>query len=364
MSRPGASRVLPGPVAGSGHVPLGSGNDRLGHGRARTPRIGVPTTRSSSSTTSTSTSATCTCCATSTSQIKRGEVVVVIGPSGSGKSTLCRAINRLETIDSGTITLNGKPLPAEGKELAALRAEVGMVFQSFNLFAHKTILENVTLGPDQGPQDGQGRGREARDAAARAGRRRQQAGKYPAQLSGGQQQRVAIARALAMEPQLMLFDEPTSALDPEMIKEVLDVMVDLAKPAEGEPMTMVVVTHGWASPARRPTGALHGRRPDRRGEHPRAVLHQPEARPRQRLPQQDPQALRRQSSHRSEKRRSTMRIMQRPRPPSRDSALAPSALSPAVTRATTAARAWTSRRPRTPATSSRTAPACGCAEVS
>jgi glutamate transport system ATP-binding protein len=175
--------------------------------------------------------------------IRRGEVVVVIGPSGSGKSTLCRTINRLETIDSGTITLDGRPLPAEGKELAALRAEVGMVFQSFNLFAHKTALENVTLGLTKV--------RKMPRASAEELARRQlervgvlaQANKYPAQLSGGQQQRVAIARALAMEPQLMLFDEPTSALDPEMIKEVLDVMVDLARPAEGEPMTMVVVTH-------------------------------------------------------------------------------------------------------------------------
>jgi glutamate transport system ATP-binding protein len=176
-------------------------------------------------------------------QINRGEVVVVIGPSGSGKSTLCRAINRLETIDSGTITLDGKPLPEEGKELAALRAEVGMVFQSFNLFAHKTILENVTLGPIKVRKLPKA---EADKLAQRLLDRvgvGEQAGKYPAQLSGGQQQRVAIARALAMEPKVMLFDEPTSALDPEMIKEVLDVMVDLAKPDTGQPMTMVVVTH-------------------------------------------------------------------------------------------------------------------------
>jgi glutamate transport system ATP-binding protein len=171
--------------------------------------------------------------------IKRGEVVVVIGPSGSGKSTLCRAINRLETIDKGAISLDGQPLPAEGKALARLRAEVGMVFQSFNLFAHKTILENVTLGPIKV------RGIAKDEAEAKATQLLdrvgvgQQAAKYPAQLSGGQQQRVAIARALAMEPKVMLFDEPTSALDPEMIKEVLDVMVDLA---EGG-MTMVVVTH-------------------------------------------------------------------------------------------------------------------------
>jgi glutamate transport system ATP-binding protein len=171
--------------------------------------------------------------------IDSGEVVVVIGPSGSGKSTLCRAINRLETIDEGTITLDGQSLPQEGKALAALRAEVGMVFQSFNLFAHKTILENVTLGPTkvrgQGKAEAEKRARELLDRVGVG----DQAGKFPAQLSGGQQQRVAIARALAMEPKVMLFDEPTSALDPEMIKEVLDVMVDLAQRG----MTMVVVTH-------------------------------------------------------------------------------------------------------------------------
>ncbi len=171
--------------------------------------------------------------------ITKGEVVVVIGPSGSGKSTLCRAINRLETIDKGTISLDGQPIPQEGKALAAHRAEVGMVFQSFNLFAHKTILENVTLGPIKV----RGLSKAAAEEKARALLDRvgvgNQADKYPAQLSGGQQQRVAIARALAMEPKVMLFDEPTSALDPEMIKEVLDAMVDLA---EGG-MTMVVVTH-------------------------------------------------------------------------------------------------------------------------
>ena len=171
--------------------------------------------------------------------VKRGEVVVVIGPSGSGKSTLCRTINRLETIDEGTITLDGKDLPQEGKALAALRAEVGMVFQSFNLFAHKTILENVTLGPTKvrgmGKAEAEKKARELLDRVGVG----HQAEKYPAQLSGGQQQRVAIARALAMEPKVMLFDEPTSALDPEMIKEVLDVMVDLARRG----MTMIVVTH-------------------------------------------------------------------------------------------------------------------------
>ncbi|WP_110240851.1 amino acid ABC transporter ATP-binding protein [Nocardioides gilvus] len=171
--------------------------------------------------------------------VKRGEVVVVIGPSGSGKSTLCRTINRLETISDGSITIVGEKLPEEGKGLANLRAEVGMVFQSFNLFAHKTILENVTLGPIKvrkvKKDAAQKRGMELLERVGVA----HQAEKYPAQLSGGQQQRVAIARALAMDPKVMLFDEPTSALDPEMIKEVLDVMVDLAKGG----MTMVVVTH-------------------------------------------------------------------------------------------------------------------------
>ena len=171
--------------------------------------------------------------------VGRGEVVVVIGPSGSGKSTLCRTINRLETFESGSITIDGEPLPQEGKALARLRADVGMVFQSFNLFAHKTILENVTLGPMKV------RGKKKAEAQARAQELLErvgvahQAAKYPAQLSGGQQQRVAIARSLAMEPKVMLFDEPTSALDPEMINEVLDVMVGLARSG----MTMIVVTH-------------------------------------------------------------------------------------------------------------------------
>jgi len=171
--------------------------------------------------------------------VARGEVVVVIGPSGSGKSTLCRAINRLEPINDGEITLDGVQLPDEGKELAKLRAEVGMVFQSFNLFAHKTVLENVTLGPikvlKKSKSEAETKGRELLDRVGVGN----QAEKYPAQLSGGQQQRVAIARALAMEPKVMLFDEPTSALDPEMIKEVLDTMVDLAQRG----MTMVVVSH-------------------------------------------------------------------------------------------------------------------------
>lgn len=171
--------------------------------------------------------------------VHRGEVVVVIGPSGSGKSTLCRTINRLEPIDSGSITLDGESLPEEGKALARLRAEVGMVFQSFNLFAHKTILDNVTLGPIKVKKM---RTTEAKKLAMELLERvgvANQAEKLPAQLSGGQQQRVAIARALAMRPKVILFDEPTSALDPEMVNEVLEVMVSLAK----EGMTMVVVTH-------------------------------------------------------------------------------------------------------------------------
>jgi glutamate transport system ATP-binding protein len=171
--------------------------------------------------------------------VHRGEVVVVIGPSGSGKSTLCRTINRLETIDTGTITIDGKPLPAEGKALARLRADVGMVFQSFNLFAHKTVLENVTLGPVKAKGVNRAQARDNGMALLERVGVANQAGKLPAQLSGGQQQRVAIARALAMKPKVMLFDEPTSALDPEMINEVLDVMVSLAR----EGMTMIVVTH-------------------------------------------------------------------------------------------------------------------------
>ena len=171
--------------------------------------------------------------------VGKGEVVILIGPSGSGKSTLCRTINRLETYESGSITIDGKKLPEEGKALADLRADVGMVFQSFNLFAHKTILENVTLGPikvrKMNKADADKRAMELLERVGIA----HQAGKYPAQLSGGQQQRVAIARSLAMDPRVMLFDEPTSALDPEVINEVLDVMVELANSG----MTMVVVTH-------------------------------------------------------------------------------------------------------------------------
>ena len=171
--------------------------------------------------------------------IGRGEVVVVLGPSGSGKSTLCRTINRLEAYETGTITIDGKPLPDEGKALAGLRADVGMVFQSFNLFAHKTILENVTLGPMKVRKASKAEAdKQAKELLERVGVAHQ-AAKYPAQLSGGQQQRVAIARSLAMNPKVMLFDEPTSALDPEMVNEVLDVMIELARSG----MTMVVVTH-------------------------------------------------------------------------------------------------------------------------
>ncbi|MCV7364011.1 amino acid ABC transporter ATP-binding protein [Mycolicibacterium neworleansense] len=171
--------------------------------------------------------------------VGRGQVVVVLGPSGSGKSTLCRTINRLETIDSGSIAVDGETLPAEGRKLAQLRSDVGMVFQSFNLFAHKTILENVTLAPVKVRRKSKAEAREKAMALLDRVGVANQADKYPAQLSGGQQQRVAIARSLAMNPKVMLFDEPTSALDPEMINEVLAVMTSLA----GEGMTMVVVTH-------------------------------------------------------------------------------------------------------------------------
>lgn len=180
-------------------------------------------------------------------EVGRGEVVVVLGPSGSGKSTLCRTINRLETIDSGTIEIDGTLLPEEGKELAKLRADVGMVFQSFNLFPHLTIRDNVSLGPikvrKMNKSDAEAKAMELLKRVGIA----EQADKYPAQLSGGQQQRVAIARALAMRPKIMLFDEPTSALDPEMVNEVLDVMSSLAQ----EGMTMVCVTHemGFAKKA-------------------------------------------------------------------------------------------------------------------
>jgi glutamate transport system ATP-binding protein len=171
--------------------------------------------------------------------IGRGEVVVVIGPSGSGKSTLCRTINALEPIDSGSIVIDGEPMPAEGRPLARLRSDVGMVFQSFNLFAHKTVLDNVTMGPTKVRKWSKADSTERAQALLTRVGVADQSHKFPAQLSGGQQQRVAIARALAMEPKLMLFDEPTSALDPEMINEVLDVMIALAK----DGMTMIVVTH-------------------------------------------------------------------------------------------------------------------------
>jgi glutamate transport system ATP-binding protein len=172
-------------------------------------------------------------------EVESGQVVVVLGPSGSGKSTLCRAINRLEPIDSGEIAIDGNLLPAEGKALAGLRADVGMVFQSFNLFAHKTILENVTLAPMKVRGVKKAEAEKAGLALLERVGIANQRDKYPAQLSGGQQQRVAIARALAMNPKVMLFDEPTSALDPEMVQEVLDVMTGLAR----DGMTMLVVTH-------------------------------------------------------------------------------------------------------------------------
>ena len=174
-----------------------------------------------------------------TLSVHKGEVVAIIGPSGSGKSTLCRTINRLETIDSGEIVIDGEVLPQEGKKLAELRAQVGMVFQSFNLFAHKTILDNVIVGPREVLHTPK---KAAEEEAMRLLKRvgvEEQARKVPAQLSGGQQQRVAIARSLAMHPKAILFDEPTSALDPEMIGEVLDVITELAK----DGMTMVIVTH-------------------------------------------------------------------------------------------------------------------------
>lgn len=172
-------------------------------------------------------------------EVQQGQVVVVLGPSGSGKSTLCRTINRLETVGTGTIAVDGQPLPQEGKALTKYRADVGMVFQSFNLFAHKTILENVMLAPLKVRKISKAQARsKAMSLLERVGIANQ-ADKLPAQLSGGQQQRVAIARALAMEPKVMLFDEPTSALDPEMVTEVLEVMTSLAKGG----MTMLVVTH-------------------------------------------------------------------------------------------------------------------------
>ena len=171
--------------------------------------------------------------------IDRGQVVVVIGPSGSGKSTLCRVINRLETVDSGTISIDGEQLPVEGRKLAQLRSDVGMVFQSFNLFAHKTVLENVMLAPMKVRNLARDEARERATALLERVGVANQAQKYPAQLSGGQQQRVAIARSLAMDPKVMLFDEVTSALDPELIAEVLNVMRELAQ----QGTTMMIVSH-------------------------------------------------------------------------------------------------------------------------
>ena len=171
--------------------------------------------------------------------IDRGEVIVIAGPSGSGKSTMLRCINGLETVDEGEVRFDGRPVNGTGKALAQLRSEIGMVFQQFNLFAHKTVMQNVTLAPMEvkglSKADARARGQKLLERVGIS----EKADQYPADLSGGQQQRVAIARALAMEPKLMLFDEPTSALDPEMIREVLDVMRDLAR----DGMTMAVVTH-------------------------------------------------------------------------------------------------------------------------
>jgi len=190
--------------------------------------------------------------------VDAGEVVVLIGPSGSGKSTLCRTINRLEPIDSGTIRIDGQPLPEEGRALARLRADVGMVFQSFNLFAHKSILDNVTLGPVRARKVPRNQARDRAMALLERVGIAEKADRYPAELSGGQQQRAAIARALAMDPKVMLFDEPTSALDPEMISEVLDVMLELAT----DGTTMVVVTHemGFARSAARRVAFMDGGR--------------------------------------------------------------------------------------------------------
>ena len=220
--------------------------------------------------------------------IAPGEVVVVIGPSGSGKSTLCRAINRLETIDSGEILIDGEPLPQEGRELAAVRAELGMVFQQFNLFSHMTVLENVMLAPTDvlGLSREEARTR-AMDLLERVGVA-EQAEKVPAQISGGQQQRVAIARALAMHPRAMLFDEPTSALDPEMIDEVLEVMIGHSTPG---------YDHGGSdardelrTPRCRPRG-LYGRRRHRRRRRARCILRSPANATRSRFPRQHQKSL-------------------------------------------------------------------------
>ncbi|MDP6025660.1 MAG: amino acid ABC transporter ATP-binding protein [Pseudomonadales bacterium] len=174
-----------------------------------------------------------------TLNVAAGERVVVCGPSGSGKSTMIRCINRLEEHDAGKIIVNGHELTGELKDIASVRREIGMVFQQFNLFPHLTVLENLTLAPMRARKMSKDEARRLAESYLERVHIPEQASKYPAQLSGGQQQRVAIARSLCMQPKIMLFDEPTSALDPEMIKEVLDVMVELAE----EGMTMIVVTH-------------------------------------------------------------------------------------------------------------------------
>jgi glutamate transport system ATP-binding protein len=172
-------------------------------------------------------------------ELERGAAIVIAGPSGSGKSTLLRCVNGLESIDSGELRFEGRPIDYSGRALSRLRAEIGMVFQQFNLFPHMTVRENIVLGPVKGKRVArEDATRRARELLERVGIPEKE-DDFPADLSGGQQQRVAIARALAMDPKLMLFDEPTSALDPEMIREVLDVMRDLAR----DGMTMVVVTH-------------------------------------------------------------------------------------------------------------------------
>ena len=172
-------------------------------------------------------------------RISHGEAIVIAGPSGSGKSTMLRCMNGLETIDSGEVRFDGRSISKAGKDIYDIRAEIGMVFQAFNLFPHKTVLENIMLGPVEVKGVGRDEARSRAEELLEVVGIPEKADSYPADLSGGQQQRVAIARALAMDPKLMLFDEPTSALDPEMIREVLDVMRDLARKG----MTMVVVTH-------------------------------------------------------------------------------------------------------------------------
>ena len=216
--------------------------------------------------------------------VDRGQVIVVLGPSGSGKSTLCRTINRLEPIDSGTIAIDGEVLPEEGRKLAQLRSDVGMVFQSFNLFAHKTILDNVALAPMKVRKMSKEKARESAMALLERVGIANQADKYPAQLSGGQQQRVAIARSLAMNPKVMLFDEPTSALDPEMINEVLNVMTAAR---EGRHDHAGGHARDGFRPGRREPRGVHGRRRDRRVGRAGRVLRKPADRPRQRLSQQD-----------------------------------------------------------------------------